>query len=142
MRRTMQWVLSGSMIATTVGLSACQRPAEDPRVASKLADTVTITANCATGNQIDVKVDKWVLRMKKKGDVTFAPVSTTGAAISVTQQSPALWPFDEAPPLRGNAKGKIKNRDGDYRYDVRVACSIGTTGDSVRVVIDPDIIVN
>ncbi|QJR35803.1 hypothetical protein [Gemmatimonas groenlandica] len=112
------------------------------RIASKMADTVTITANCTNGQQIDVKVDKWVLYMKKQGEVVFVPLSTTGAAISVTQQSPALWPFDQTPPLNGNGKGKIKNRDGDYRYDVRVACSNGTTGDSVRVVIDPDIIVN
>lgn len=142
MRSAMKWVLSGSMIATAIGISACQRQVEDPRLASKLTDTVTVTANCAAGNQIDVKVDKWVLRMKKKGDVLFVPVSSTGAAISITQQTPELWPFDQTPPLSGNGSGKIKDKDGDYRYDVRVACSIGTTGDSVRVVIDPDIIVN
>ena len=139
-RKTMQGVRSGIIITASMAMSACQKPVADSRITSKLADTVTITANCAAGNQIDVKVNKWVLYMKKRGEVVFIPVSTAGAAISVTQQSPALWPFDQTPPLSGN--GKIKNTDGDYRYDVRVACSIGATGDSVRAVIDPDIIVN
>lgn len=141
MRSTMKWVVSGAIIATTIGISACQRP-EDPRTAFQTSATVTITANCTQGNQVEVAVDQWVLRMKKKGEVTFVAQSTSGAAISVTQKTAAQWPFDEAPPFGGNAKGKIKDKNGDYRYDVRVACSIGTTGDSVRVVIDPDIIVN
>jgi len=123
-------------------MSACQRPAADPRLAYQEAETVTITANCAAGNQVDVVVDKWVLRMKKKGEVTFNPQTTTGAAIEVTQKTAATWPFDETPPLKGNAKGKLKDKNGDYRYNVRVACALGTNGDSVRVVIDPDIIVN
>jgi hypothetical protein len=142
MRSTTKWVVSGAMIATMIGISACQRPAEDPRTAFQDSATVTITANCTAGNQVDVVVDKWVLRMKKKGDVTFAAQTTSGAVVALTQKSPEQWPFDEAPPLNGNAKGKIKDKNGDYRYNVRVACAIGTAGDSVRVVIDPDIIVN
>lgn len=142
MRSAMKWVLSGSMIATTIGIAACQRQVEDPRLVFQNSATVTITANCTAGNQVEVAVDQWVLRMKKKGDVTFTVQSTSGAAIAVTQKSPEQWPFDETPPFNGNSKGKIKDKNGDYRYNVRAACAIGTTGDSVRVVIDPDIIVN
>ncbi len=139
---TAKWVLSGTMITTTIVMSACQRPVEDVRMAFKQADTVTVTANCTAGNNVYVVVDKWVLHMKKKGDVTLIPLPTGGAAIEFTEKTAARWPFVESPPFKGNAKGTIKDANGDYRYNVRVACPTGTGNDSVRVVIDPDIIVN
>ncbi len=139
---TAKWVLSGTMITTTIVMSACQRPVEDVRMAFKLSDTVTVTANCTAGNNVDVVVDKWVLHMKKKGDVTLVARTTGGAAIEFTEKTAAKWPFVESPPFKGNAKGTIKDANGDYRYNVRVACPTGTGNDSVRVVIDPDIIVN
>lgn len=142
MRSTVKWAVSGSMIAATVLASACQRAVDDPRTAFQTAATVTMTAECTAGNQIDVKVDQWVLRMKKKGDVSFVTQTTSGASVAVTQKTPEQWPFEETPPFNGNGKGKIKDKNGDYHYNVRVACAIGTSGDSVRVVIDPDIIVN
>jgi hypothetical protein len=74
--------------------------------------------------------------------VSFTTQTTTGAVVALTQKAPESWPFDEAPPFAGKATGKIKDKSGVYRYNVRVACAIGASGDSVRVVIDPDIIVN
>jgi len=141
-RHTLQCVFTGTIAAAVVAMSACKQPAADPRVEFRNQETVTITANCAAGNQVDVVVDKWVLRMKKEGDVTFNMQTTTGAAFELTQKTAESWPFDEASPVKGNAKTKIKNKNGDYRYNVRLACAIGASGDSVRVVIDPDIIVN
>ena len=137
-----KWVLCGTMITTTIVMSACQRPVEDPRLLFQQSASLTITANCTAGNQVDVVVDPWVLRMKKKGDVTFVPLTTGGAAIEVTEKTAAQWPFVESPPFKGNAKGTIKDANGDYRYNVRVTCPTGTGNDSVRVVIDPDILVN
>ena len=142
MGSTAKWVLSGTMITTTIVMSACRRPVEDPRVKFVQADTVTITANCSAGNQVDVVVDKWVLRMKKNGEVAFTTISTSGAAVELTQKTEAEWPFVENPPFKGTGKGRTKEKSGDYRYNVRVACATGTGNDSVRVVIDPDIIVN
>ncbi len=142
MRHTLHWVCTGTIATAALLMSACQQPAADSRLSYKTAETVTITANCTTGNQVGVVVDKWVLRMKKKGDVSFNMQTTTGAVVELSQKEAASWPFDEASPLKGNAKGKIKDKNGEYRYNVRVACAIGTSGDSVRVVIDPDIIVN
>ena len=139
---TAKWVLSGTMITTTIVMSACQRPVQDPRLTFLQADTVRITANCSAGNQVDVVVDKWVLRMKKNGDVAFFTTSASGATVELTQKTEAQWPFVEPPPFKGTAKGKNKEKSGDYRYNVRVACATGTGNDSVRVVIDPDIIVN
>ena len=139
----MQWVVSGAVVAATMMVSACQRPAEDPRVAFQQSATVNITANCTAGNQVDVVVDPWVLRMKKKGDVSFNTITTSGAVIELTEKSADKWPFDQSPPFKGSSKGnKIKDKKGDYRYNVRIACAVGTTGDSVRVVIDPDIFVD
>ena len=137
-----KWVISGTMITATIVMSACQRPVEDPRLTFLQADTVTITANCSAVNQVDVVVDKWVLRMKKSGEVAFRTVTTSGAAVELTQKTEAQWPFVEPPPFKGTAKGKTKKENGDYRYNVRVACATGTGNDSARVVIDPDIIVN
>ncbi len=142
MRHSFASISAGIFATAAVAMSACRKPAADPRTEFQNQETVTISANCAAGNQVDVVVDKWVLRMKKKGDVTFNMQSTTGAAFELTQKTPESWPFDEAPPFKGRAKGTIKNKNGDYRYNIRVACAIGASGDSVRVVIDPDIIVN
>ena len=139
---TAKWVLSGTMITTTIMMSACQRPVEDPRLTFLQTDTVTITANCSAVNQVDVVVNKWVLHMKKNGEVTFNTISTSGAAVELTQKTEAQWPFVEPPPFKGIGKGRTKEKSGDYRYNVRVACATGTGNDSVRVVIDPDIIVN
>jgi len=138
----MKWIVTGAIATTAVAMSACQKIAVDPRTEFQTQETVTITANCAAGNQVDVVVDKWVLRMKKGGDMTFDLQTTSGAAFELTQKTPESWPFDEAPPFTGKARGKVKDKKGDYRYNIRLACAIGASGDSVRVVIDPDIIVN
>ncbi len=142
MRYTVKWVCCGTIATAAMLMSACQRQSADPRLKFRTSATVTITADCTTGNQVDVGVDNWVLRMKKRGDVTFRTQTTTGASVEITQKTPASWPFDEAPPFTGNAKGKIKDKQGDFRYNVRVACAAGASGDSVRVMIDPDIIVD
>ena len=138
---TAKWVLSGTMITTTIVMSACQRSVQDPRMAFQQSAMVTITANCTAGKQADVKVEPWVLGMKKNSEVTFVARTTSGAVIDVTEKTAEPWPFVEKPPFKGNSRGKTKDKKGIYKYNVQVACYTGTS-DEFRVVIDPDIIVD
>jgi hypothetical protein len=116
-------------------------------VKAKDQDTVTITANCAVNNQVDVALSNWVVDIKKKGEVSFAVVSnsTPAAVVTIEQKSAELWPFDEAPPFspgngNGQAKGKAKDKNGKYQYNLRVVCGTGTA--TRTVLIDPDIFVD
>jgi hypothetical protein len=128
-------------------------PQQGRVIASKTSETVTVTANCMAGNQIDVAVDKWVIDVKKNSEVTFVLSSTSRPAptVTVVPKSAADWPFTDGALLRpgkgggkgpGNGKGKVKGANGKYHYNLRVACSVGTGKDSTRVVIDPDIFVD
>jgi hypothetical protein len=136
-RTDAKWGMRGLMAVVVLG--AC---GGDPQTRFQQSETVTVTASCGAGNQIDVDVDKWVIRIKKKGEVTFAPVVSGGASVEITaKQDSTTWPFDERPPFNGGGRGKAKDKNGTYHYNVRVACPL-PTGDSSRVVIDPDVIVN
>lgn len=143
--------------AVLAGAVACADKA--PKVASpggrvitsKPNETVTVTANCTAGNQIDVAVDKWLIGVKKNGEVTFLLTSASSPApdVTVLEKSTGQWPFIDRTPIKpgngkgngpGGGKGKAKADTGTYQYNLRVVCG---TGPAARiVVIDPDIFVD
>lgn len=148
-------VAVAASITAVVALAACNSggraapPASDREIKAKNADTITVTANCAAANQIDVDVNKWVVDMKPNGVVTFVvdTASSDDAVVTIEQKTPDQWPFADAPPFnpgKGSANGpkggKAKAAKGEYHYNLRVVC--GAAPNTRTVLIDPDIFVD
>jgi hypothetical protein len=143
------------VLAATVTMAACKAGgraeplASDRDIKAKKYDTVTVTANCAAANQIDVDVNKWVVDMKPNGEVTFVVDATSSddAVVTIEQKTPDQWPFEDGPPFnpgKGSANGpkggKAKAAKGEYHYNLRVVC--GAAPNTRTVLIDPDIFVD
>lgn len=131
------------MVACDRGEQAAAPQPFERVVKAKDKETVTITANCAANNQIDVALSSWVVDIKKKGEVTFAVVSSSTPApvVTIEQKTADQWPFDQPSPFspgngNGDAKGNAKDKTGKFQYNLRVVCG------SQSVLIDPDIFVD
>lgn len=137
-------------------LAGCGRGQQEGRlVVSKTQDTLNITAYCTADNQVHVGLDKWVVDIKKQGDIDWVllPVPTTpaGNVLATVDIQPKLaggdnWAFDDPPPINPNANSptrkKVKNipNKKTFQYLMNVSCTVN--GVTNRVIIDPDIIVD
>lgn len=141
-------VARAMVIAGTMALPACSPP--DP-VDSQLTQAVSIAASCENG-ALEFKLSPWI-RHVEEGDAidwTMAVTAGTVTEFFVEPVNPGKWPYVNTGKMRGTpnlpaqAKGMKKGAASPdpYRYKVQFECQPSGGGAPLRVVIDPDVVVD
>jgi hypothetical protein len=118
------------------------------------ANTVVVTVNVScTADSVTFTLSPWTARVDRGGTVEWAlNGSAAASAIEIRRKrgvSASDWPFRNGGPYRGGQgnparAGDMKGNPALNRprgYEVELTC-VSATGESHRVVIDPDIVVN
>jgi hypothetical protein len=113
------------------------------------AQTVAVGVSCDSG-WVNTWVDPWTVTIDS-GDAVAWVLDTTAQSDTITilakTENGKPWPFPGGPPAGGKGRGKGPHtgpatgpRD-TYPYGISLRCVSGS-GDTIPVVIDPEIIID
>ena len=136
------------VMGSALGVGACAAPQP---LDSQLVQAVSIITSCVD-DTLAFKLSPWTRHVEEGGRIDWTMTVTDGsvAEFFVEPVHPGKWPYVETGKMRGTpnlpaqAKG-MKNgapSKNPYRYKVQFDCQPAGGGAPLRVIIDPDVVVD
>ena len=110
---------------------------------------VAVDIRCLPGNGVSFSLTPWAAQLAPGDSISWILNVDAGVPeITIVPKDARKWPYDDAPPFKGNAKvgPKLKKmktsvKPGEkYSYNVTATCT-RADGTLSYVVIDPDMII-
>ena len=132
-------------VAVFAGIS---REAEGQSVLGRQVN-VAVDIRCLPGNGVQFSLVPWAAQLAPGDSIAWILNPDAGVPeITITPKDVRRWPYDDAPPFRGNAlrgpklrRMKASVKEGEkYSYNVTAVCT-RADGTTSNVIIDPDMII-
>ena len=137
-----------AIIAVALVVSSTQAQAQVQQMTST-GNVVVVDIRCQPGNGVQFSLTPWAAQIPLGDSVSWVLSPDAGVTeITVAPKDAKKWPYDDAPPYKGNAakgpklkKMKSNVKAGDkYSYNVSAVCT-RADGTVSNVIIDPDMII-
>lgn len=145
------------LLGAVVGLGACAAP--DP-LAINATRLVTITTSC-WDTSVAFQLSPWDVDVQQGDQVEWAMASPAQGVVGeyyIVPESAKSWPYPQMLGKSGKGKGKALGRptvplpsknmragvpeNSRYKYQIEYYCYPEGSTDSLKVVIDPDVVVD
>ena len=145
MRRVMK---AGCIATIGVAVLGTTRIAEAQSIPGGQVN-VAVDIRCLAGNGVSFSVAPWTAPLAPGDSIAWILNPDAGVAeITIVPKDTKKWPYDDAPPFKGNAKAgpklkKMKStvKAGEkYSYNITASCQ-RADGTVSYIVVDPDMII-
>lgn len=133
-------VTAGVLCGVVLTAAAIHPPA-------RATGSVNVDARCTGGQNTQVTVSPWNLRINQGDDVQWTlNASANTTSITITPKNTATWPFatnrgQGTKTTPAASSGMRAGASGRHAYSIQLVCQVGNNPPD-SVLIDPDVIVD